>query len=198
MRPQSCNYQQMYEMPCRMACNRYTSVGDQFEGAAPKENYEYEPEISREMYVPIPMQHNNVSKFKQKKQEIKNKQVQSCNCAPKIYIKEDYDYDPSVYQNRVESFEMATGADNCGCGVMNPPYRMSECNYNQSPSWVTQKFVPPNLPPTIQENYQSPSEDCGCGMKNTSYRMGGEQCDYNQSPTWGDQADFRANVLNKY
>jgi hypothetical protein len=175
MRGQSCNYQQMYDMPCRMACNRYASAGDKFEGAFPKESYEYEPKIEREMYVPL----NPLNPMKNKKQVIKNKNQQqnqqSCNCSPKIYVKESYDYDPVVFNPRqnVESYSQKSG---CDCGHLNPPYRMQECNYNQSPSWVTQKSGVPLNPELVQplptqEQPQPVQESYAPFMNNTDMNM---------------------------
>jgi hypothetical protein len=198
MRRQSCNYQQMYDMPCRLACNRYTSVGDNFEGALPlpKESYEYEPEIQRELYVPLPLQSQSSNVMKKnvmkKKQLIQNTQNQSCNCQPKIYIKESYDYDPRLFQQ--SNTEMySNSVSGCDCGPMSN-YRLQECNYNQSPSWITQKSSIPELPATgMEERFEPKAEDCGCGGKNSSYLLN-KGCEYNQSPSWEIQSQQPVNT----
>ena len=203
MRPQSCNYQQMYDMPCRMACDRYTSPGDQFEGALPKEAYEFEPEIRRELYTPLPLhtvprphkkqmvqnqlEHETETKNQNKnknKNKFQSQQNQACNCSPKIYIKESYDYDPRLFQSgNTESYtnpSNPSAKSGCACAVNNPPYRIHECNYNQSPSWITQKSgVPMTEGFELAPNTES---SCKCTVNNPPYRI--HECNYNQSPSW--------------
>jgi len=219
------SYQNLYSMPCRLPCNRYTGYGDLFEAAAgnptpipSKESYGYEPTVEN---------YGQPAVFQAKKirKKMKNKNVNKhvCNCQPMVYVHESYDYDPNVFQQESYEYEPSVNREgfqesaDCGCGVNNPPYRMENCGYNQSPSWVTQNMF--NQQPAgsnVAQMISSPQQirqmarpqmasrevpssaeaDCGCAMDNPPYRM--ENCGYNQSPTWNDQSAFRQNIQNKY
>lgn len=177
------SYHNLYSMPCRLPCDRYTDPAETVE----------------------PYRHPT-----QKKMKIKSTQntKMGCNCQPMVFIKEKYEYDPRTFNENYDynpevfnenyeyepsiSREGFVGPD-CDCGSLNKPYRMVECVYNQSPSWVTQNMF------DVKENYSDSGskKSCGCGSKNPSPYLR-NKCSYNQSPTWKDQSEFRDKTQNKY
>jgi len=197
----SCHYSTLNSMPCRKPCNRYTSVDSVYEGAVPvnmegygyeptTESFEgaYEPTIAREgyNYDPTVEGYGNGQKIVQKKRIHSNKHINtvqscSCNCAPKMVMKEKF-------ENNMEG--------NCGCEPMNKNYRMYECDYNRSPTWNYHRAEMPMQP--VQEGMEMGMENsCGCAMNNPPYKI--PDCgQYNQSPTWVNQASFRENIQNQY
>jgi hypothetical protein len=240
------SYQNLYSMPCRLPCNRYTGYGDLFEAAAnnpaspqnpnlipnpvapkvgSKEGYGYEPTVENYQAggpVALKLRSTDVRKRMNIKNKNKNHNMNMCNChcQPNVVVRESYDYDPNVFQESYEyepnvNREGFQEAADCGCSMSNPPYRMENCGYNQSPSWVTQNMFKEQPAESVAQMIASPQQvrqmarpqavprqvsagepDCGCGKDNPPYRM--ENCGYNESPTWVDQASFRQNYQNKY
>jgi hypothetical protein len=137
------SYQTLYSMPCRLACNRYTSVDSVFEAQgsvedvsqltsakptkAPKrkERMEYEPEIVSE----------------------------SMGYEPEI-VSESMGYEPEIvsegYNKNVLMGRPSPESIICKrCFMNHPPYRIANsCDYNKSYSW-DQQILYKNYPATV-------------------------------------------------
>lgn len=228
-------YTNLYAMPCRKPCNRYTGPNDVFEAEAVL----IESTIPAPEGMPVPPASSGKTQenfcpmmFQQQRQRQSECDCKSCRCnmykkkrqcncrrcqcnfkdGPTV-SREGYDYDSRVFNEGYEyeptiSREGYSDNGNGGscskCTKNNPPYRAQSCNYNQSPSSVTQnmfKNVPVDMVNMsyaingLSRDQSTGPADCGCSASNPPYQM--EGCGYNNSPTWTDQASFRENVLNK-
>ena len=215
-------YQNLYSIPCRLPCNRYTDPNDVFEAAAPSPQQQHENfQPSRAM--------KRVARQQQAVQPISERYDYDSRT-----FNESYEYEPTIER---ETFEET----DCECSVNNPPYRMQECDYNQSPSWDNRSLppygglpttnmrsneaysnikgmntgaknillpqgvsapsgtpgsAPPPIPIANQVAHQTNSQpSCDCSRNNLPYRM--EGCGYNQSASLITQNMFNNQALSR-
>lgn len=205
-------------MPCRLACNRYSSVDSVFE-AQGDSNDVFLPPLPTSK--PLPRYLNT---------------AKSCDS------KENMEYEPEI---NVEGFQVDNpGVSDVVCKrcLRRHNYRIADsCNYNQSYSWDTQMLYKNNPPvnmvnmvytPAPIENYEHeytyyPSQNppqanpaprmpqmpqmpqmsvqksgssCGCELSDMDqpYIQESQPEKYNRSPTWYNQREFRENNNNFY
>lgn len=144
------SYRRLYQLPCRLPCQRYASVDTVFEAeqyddgayepTVSRESYEYEPTVSGEGFQPDvdPEAKCDCGPLHRpyRMQACGYNQSPTTMAQPQATL-ENYEYEPTV-SGEGFSADANDGEANCECGPRNRPYRMQACGYNQSPTWIDQ------------------------------------------------------------
>lgn len=126
------SYQTLYSMPCRLACNRYTSVDSVFEAQGSVED---------------------VSQLTSAKPTKAPKRKERMEYEPEI-VSESMGYEPEIvsegYNKNVLMGKPSPESIICKrCFMNHPPYRIANsCDYNKSYSW-DQQILYKNYPATV-------------------------------------------------